>query len=531
MPDPEHTDEQFSATIHAIVQELGGLPLALDQAGAYIEAIRCSFSDYLQLFRSSQLRLLDERASYSDHPQSVSKTFALVFEQLERNNPSAVELLTVCAFLSPDAIPEMFFRLGATHLGPTFEALATDPFRFHTTLKALLSYSLLQRNPLAKTLTIHRLVQVVLKGHLTEEVQRLWMRRVLQAMAQLFPAQEMEVDYWQKCEQLLPHALVCIEFSEHWHLDEIIRMTLLTHIAVYLSNRARYAEAEALFLKVLQAGEPIHSAHPLVADALSGLAYLYYEQGKYVEAEPVFLRALSLCEQEPGPDQTRVAGVLNRLASLYQRQGRYAEAEALFLRALSIREQELGPEHSQVASSLNNLAVAYLDQEKYPEAEPLIIRALHIWEQALGQEHPLVAMSLNNLGMLYAIQGKYEEAEPLYVHALHMRERILGAEHPLVAYVLHNLAELYNRQERFEEAHSFYQRALHMREETLGAEHPLVAYPLDGLARLCTKQQKYEEAYSFYQRALYIRKQALGAEHPLVKELLVNLIALPGKRE
>ena len=59
----------------------------------------------------------------------------------------------------------------------------------------------------------------------------------------------------------------------------------------------------------------------------------------------------------------------------------------------------------------------------------------------------------------------------------------------------------------------------------------MVAYPLDGLARLCTKQQKYEEAYSFYQRALHIRKQALGAEHPLVKELLVNLTALPDKRE
>jgi hypothetical protein len=66
-----------------VVTVLGGLPLALDQAGAYIEAVRCLVSDYRHLLQSSQLRLLDEHDAPSDHPLSVTKTFALVFKQLQ----------------------------------------------------------------------------------------------------------------------------------------------------------------------------------------------------------------------------------------------------------------------------------------------------------------------------------------------------------------------------------------------------------------------------------------------------------------
>src|SRR5689334_18543497 len=152
------------AAAREIVAAMDGLPLALDQAGGYIEASSCSLSDYLGLFQSSQLRLLDEHEAHTDHPLSVARTFTLVFEQLERKNAHAAELLTVCSFLAPEAIPEAFFSEGAAQLGPTFVSLAADTFAFHSAIKALLTYSLLQRDPAMQTITTHRLVQVVLKG-------------------------------------------------------------------------------------------------------------------------------------------------------------------------------------------------------------------------------------------------------------------------------------------------------------------------------------------------------------------------------
>lgn len=100
--DPTASLDAFATeditTATEIVTIMDGLPLALDQAGAYIEANRCSLSDYLRLLQLAQLHLLDDRDVSADHPLSVVRTFTLAFERLEQNNPAAAELLTVCAF-------------------------------------------------------------------------------------------------------------------------------------------------------------------------------------------------------------------------------------------------------------------------------------------------------------------------------------------------------------------------------------------------------------------------------------------------
>ena len=102
----------------------------------------------------------------------------------------------------------------------------------------------------------------------------------------------------------------------------------------------------------------------------------------------------------------------------------------MFQRALTIREQQLGPEHPDTATSLNNLALLYDTQGKYEQAEPLYQRALAIREAALGYEHPATATSLYNLAELYRNQGKYEQAKPLFQRALDLYEKALGTQHP-----------------------------------------------------------------------------------------------------
>src|SRR5262249_40945262 len=96
--------QQERAAAQAIVTEMGGLPLALEQAGAYIDAAKCSMSDYLHLFQDRQYHLLDEYEPSSNHPLSVSRTFTLAFERVARRNRLAAALLKVCAFLAPESI-------------------------------------------------------------------------------------------------------------------------------------------------------------------------------------------------------------------------------------------------------------------------------------------------------------------------------------------------------------------------------------------------------------------------------------------
>ena len=107
--------------------EVDGLPLALDQAGAYIEEMSSSVQDYLLLYRQQRGYLLARRGRFSvDHPASVATTWSLSIEQVEQRNPAAVDLLRMCAFLYPDTIPEALLRVGAFQLGPSLTSLVME---------------------------------------------------------------------------------------------------------------------------------------------------------------------------------------------------------------------------------------------------------------------------------------------------------------------------------------------------------------------------------------------------------------------
>ena len=151
-------------TAQAIVQTMDSLPLALDQAGAYIEETECGLSNFLMLYSKQRAKLLKLRGGFDPgHPEAVATTWSLAFANVERANPAAVELLRLCAFLAPDAIPEEIFSIGMQELGSVLQPVAADPFDLNIAIGELLKYSLLRRDPKAQTLTIHQLVQAVLR--------------------------------------------------------------------------------------------------------------------------------------------------------------------------------------------------------------------------------------------------------------------------------------------------------------------------------------------------------------------------------
>ena len=525
-----------------ITRLLDNLPLALDQAGAYILETPCSFAEYLTLFQTYQSQLLQRRIGKkipTDHPESVAATFRLNFQQVQQRSEIAGELLRLFAFLASDAIPEEILTADVSSLGPVLAPVVADPLRRNQAIEVLRAYSLIGRNPTEKTLSIHRLVQAVLQDVLEDEERRIWAVRAMQAINAAFPypnARFPQPQYdpgtWPRCERLLPHLSLVTQYIETNHsISEEIEVAqtgdLLYSASSYLRTRARYAEAELLSQRLLRIFERYLGPEHLYMDApFRDLAMLYSVQGKYAEAEPLYKRALYIREQRLGPDHPDVADPLNDLAGLYRDQGKYAEAEALHQRALHIREQYVGPEHPAIIASLYGLANIYSAQDKYTKAEALYQRALHIGEQYLGPEHPNVVNLLNNLAACYSNQGKYTEAELLYKRALRIQEQELGPDHLNVAYLLNNLAICYREQSKYTEAELLYKRALHTQEQKLGPEHPDVARALDVLAVCYREQSKYAEAELLLQRSLHIMEQNLGSEHPETARIVIGFARL-----
>jgi len=171
------------------------------------------------LYQTRRKELLQRRGGLpTDHPEPVSTTWSLSFQQVEQANPAAADLLRLCAWLAPDAIPEEIITQGAAEpgpeLGPVLTPAASDPFKLNEAIEVLQKFSLLRRDPETKVLSMHRLVQAVLQDGMDNALQRTWAERVVRVVSRVFP----RVDFatWRQCQRYLPQALVCTALIEEW---------------------------------------------------------------------------------------------------------------------------------------------------------------------------------------------------------------------------------------------------------------------------------------------------------------------------
>jgi tetratricopeptide (TPR) repeat protein len=294
----------------ALFSELGGLPLALDQAGAFIEEKFSTLEEYLSVYQQEGKRLRELRGEDGtgrrDHPESVTVTFSLAFQKLADASPAAANLLRLCTFLDPEQIPEELFADAAPELDDVLGSAATNQLEWANIRQEACRLSLVRSEPASKVLTMHRLVQAVLKDGMDSPTQQMWAQRSVRAVYQAFPT--VEFTKWPRCQRLLPQARSCAELIRAWG----------------------FAFPQAARLLML-AGE-----------------YVYY-RGWYKEAETFYRQGLDLQVRGLGPEHPDVGISLKNFGLMYSLQGRYGEAEPLFRRGLGILERTLRPHHPEAA--------------------------------------------------------------------------------------------------------------------------------------------------------------------------------------
>jgi len=485
------------AAAESIAKEMGGLPLAIVHAGAYVEETGCSLADYLRLYATHRKDLLAQRGHLLlDYPETVATTWSLSFQQVEQQSPAAAELLRLCAFLAPDAIPEALLVRGAAELGAVLGAAVANPLKLNAALEVLRRYSLVRRDGSAHLLSIHRLVQAVLKESIDEPTQRVWVERTVRAVNAAFPEADAgtganQQDYLQ---DYLPHVQECATLINQYQLHFPEATRLLYQAGTMLYSHGFHPQSQSLHQQALAIREQVlGSDHPAVAESLNALAMLARLQSDYERAERFHRQALTIREKTLGPGHSATAESLNNLGVLYRSQGKYEQAEPLLQQALSINERSLGSEHPDTLFTSINLAKLYMEQRKYEQAGQLLQQALATGERVLEPGHPRIAQNLNLLARLSYEQGNAERAEALWIQALAIMEKTLGPEHPATAESLNNLAELYVAQGRYPQAQSLCQRALSIGEQRLGPEHPDTITYRQHLSKIVSNMQMEQD--------------------------------------
>ena len=435
-----------------IASELGRLPLALEQAAAYMNATGIPGQEYLELLRTRGAELYT-RGGPGGPQSTIGTLWSLTTERIRQENPAAVQLLEICAYLAPEPIPLDLFTTSPTLLPHPLSSAAADPLVFTEAVALLTGYSMAAKQ--RDGLILHRLVQAVIRaqpeasdssgrppassGATADQDGRAEAHPLAIALDLLRADAPEQVAFrpeaWPRWAVLLPHVLAATSHHEEVQPSTPARSAeaaqLLDGAGIYLSVHGQFADARPLLERAVALTEAAYGPdHPDLAGHLKNLALILGDLGRPREAQPLAERALAIDEAALGPDQPAIAADLGTLAQIYMGLNRLEEAGSLAQRALVIDEAVHGPNHPNVAQDLGTLAQIYMGLSRLDDARSLAQRALAIDEAVYGPDHPEVSRDLSDLAQILQGLGQSEEARPLAERALAISERALGPDHP-----------------------------------------------------------------------------------------------------
>ena len=304
------------AEARRLAETLGHLPLALDQAAAYIEETGETISGYLDLFKKSRAEILKRGKPGHDYPETVATTWLLAMRMAKQQCPAAEGLMNLCAFLAPDDIPLELIVEGAEFLPKPLAEAAKDRLRLNDAVKALQDYSLCRKDPQAQSFSFHRLVQAVAQEALSDKAKLSWCRAALDAVNKAFPSGSDDVRTWPACSQLLPHALAVTHHAETLGIEEPTGR-ILNQAGLYLGGRAQFADARRAFERALRIDEKAYGAdHPTVAKFVNNLGSVLKALGDLAGARAAYERALRICHKFLGDEHPTTKTVRKNLEIL-----------------------------------------------------------------------------------------------------------------------------------------------------------------------------------------------------------------------
>ena len=405
-----------------LCKELGYLPLAIEQAGAYLTETGITPRSYMNLLAKYPSEMYRVSAEGGDASRAIARIWDVTLDRLA-GEPLAGQLLRILAWYSPNKIP----RGLVDSAGREFDVVRA--------LGRLAAYSMITIDD--DFLALHRLVQAVARtpdadsSHRTVETVADARRQAITMLEAALPGADQRAA-WRAWEVLLPHV-----------------EALTSHIPPEADNAAitRIINRTALFLIDRKADD-------------QAIAY--------------FQRALDSCQRVLGPDHQDTMACWNNLAFAYQSAGELDLAIALFEQNLEDRLRILGPDHPDTLTSRNNLAYANQLRGRLAPTIPHHEQTLEDRIRVLGPDHPQTLISRNNLAHAYKEAGELTRAIPLYKQALEDRIRILGPDHPQTLISRNNLAHAYFSAGDLPRAIPLFKQVADEASQLLPPRHPII---------------------------------------------------------
>ena len=497
------------AAAFGLADELGGLPLALEQAGAYMQASGRSIGEYLGLFRARRAELLG-RGDPAGSDKRVTTTWSLAFAALGGAGPAAGLLRLVACCAAEDLPLHLLLRPGLAAgdvdavVGPLLVPLLEDDLARDEAVAGLRRFSLISA-PRGGLVSVHRLVQTITLDQLPSEQAEAWRQAAAIVIGTALPRDPDDPVSWPVFAALLPHAQAALDPASYG----------MYKVARYLGASGSYAAARAVQRQVLHAWEETRGAeHPDTLTARDYLARWTGDAGDAAGARDQYAALLPVRERVSGAEHPHTLTARANLARWTGRAGDAAGARDQYAALLPVRERVSGAEHPDTLATRDNLARWTGQAGDAAGARDQYAALLPVRERVSGAEHPHTLTARANLAYFAGEAGDAAGARDQYAALLPVRERVLGAEHPDTLAARANLAHWTGQAGDPAGARDQCAALLPFRERVLGAEHPDTLAARASLARWTGRAGDPAGARDQYAALLPVRERVLGAEHP-----------------
>jgi hypothetical protein len=423
------------AEAHQVADALGDLPLAVEQAGCFLDEIPISTADYLDLLAGQPAAGGLSDATLDRHP-GLAAVVSAGRAQLEAISHDAAVLLDQLAFLSPEQLPVTVGQ-AARQPGPHGVVLG-DSATTALVIRRFVDFGLARLT--GSTIQIHRLVQALLRARLTPQEQRVRCHGAQELLATAITSDPDDPTSWPT------YAL------------------LTSHLQALLARGLTSSESPPRFRNLL----------------LQILRYLFVT-GQYQEAVSLARDTHNTWERTLGPDHMDTLSSANSLAATLHKLGDNSSARYLDEDTLQRRQRVLGADHRDTLISANGLAAVLRALDNNKLARDLDQDTWQRRYRVLGADHPDTLRSASNLAVDLRALGDHAAARDLHSDTLQRQRRVLGADHPDTLRSASNLAVDLRAMGDHAAARDLHSDTLQRQRRVLGADHPDTLRSADNL--------------------------------------------------
>jgi tetratricopeptide (TPR) repeat protein len=388
-----------------LAKVLGDLPLAIEQAAAWLAATGMPAVEYLNLFQAKRTEFqekqrieLMELSPPVDYQLPVAAAWNVSLDHLARSRPASLRLLQLCAFLAPEPISRVLLSGKQMRIWPELDAAMRDPIQLGRAIGEINRYALARIDHAKNTIQMHRLVQVVLRERMNDEERAIMRRGAHLLLAANDPGQPEDRSVWPRYAELYPHLVASDAIDDAIGEEERWVRGLVINIAKYHAYWGNQQESLEVCEQAYAAwrdklgpeeGQTIQIGH--------WLSFILFKLGRYEEAARLNAELLETCLRVFGPEHEETLDAMQAVASDRRVQGRFKESLEMSRTVYDRYLRLSGDGDPQTLNAAHNLAVTLRLSGDFEQAHRVDTATWERKIQVFGQNHEETLRALRGI--------------------------------------------------------------------------------------------------------------------------------------